>query len=242
MHVMNLNKKTLFFLFILLLTDLNLFAGESSIYNFSWLDPDKKIFVLQNRKFRKDGRFFFHGGLGMETSGAFTESLNVQGRFNYFFHEEWGLELLYSKNDGEENSAAKTVRLNANLTGSIPFRRITDDYSTLMAIWSPFYAKMNTFDQIIYMDIMFGLGLTKLNETNNRNELLNINGRAPINEKHTGYSWQISILTFLTTSFDVRVDLTGTHYKAQKALVTSTDGDKEWYDNIDATISVGIKL
>jgi hypothetical protein len=33
-------------------------ADEKSLYNFSWLDNDKEIYVLQNRKFRKDGSFY----------------------------------------------------------------------------------------------------------------------------------------------------------------------------------------
>src|SRR4051794_4020142 len=39
--------------------------SPGSDYNFSWLDPDKKVYVLQNRKFLKAKHFIFSvtGGL-----------------------------------------------------------------------------------------------------------------------------------------------------------------------------------
>ena len=43
------------------------FAAVDDDYNFSWLDPDKKIYVLQNRKFRKANaaQLFLMGGMGL---------------------------------------------------------------------------------------------------------------------------------------------------------------------------------
>ena len=41
-------------------------AADDDEYNFSWLDPDKKIYVLQNRKYRKAGRVMFSGMLPRE--------------------------------------------------------------------------------------------------------------------------------------------------------------------------------
>ena len=32
------------------------YAGEENVYDFLWLDPDKKVYVLQNREFKKKKR------------------------------------------------------------------------------------------------------------------------------------------------------------------------------------------
>lgn len=39
------------------LTSSYTFSSEKSVYDFEWLDDDKEIYVLQNRKYRKDGKF-----------------------------------------------------------------------------------------------------------------------------------------------------------------------------------------
>src|SRR5690606_16916020 len=113
------------------------FAAEGDTYNFSWLDPDKEVYVLQSRKFRKNGRAYVNAGGGITTSGAFVSAKNIQGRAGYFFKEEWGFEFLYSMNSGSENETAKSVR-NEGSSGSVPFRRIVDKYYGAMIMWSPF--------------------------------------------------------------------------------------------------------
>jgi hypothetical protein len=35
-----------------------IYSSEGSTYSFDWLDPDKEVYVLQNRKFRKDNTPF----------------------------------------------------------------------------------------------------------------------------------------------------------------------------------------
>ena len=67
-------------------------AAEGDTYNFSWLDPDKEVYVLQNRRYRKDSRLYVNVGGGIATSGAFVSSGNLQGRIGLFAMEEWGLE------------------------------------------------------------------------------------------------------------------------------------------------------
>ena len=108
---MNSKLKALFLLLSLLLTT-KLFASEKDIYEFSWLDPDKEVYVLQNRKFRKAGHLHLNAGGGITTSGAFVSSTAIQGRAGYFMTEDFGIEGLYSKNNGKENDTAKGVRSN----------------------------------------------------------------------------------------------------------------------------------
>jgi hypothetical protein len=164
-------KSKILALFLLLSLTLSTqaFASEKDIYEFSWLDPDKEVYVLQNKKYKKAGHFHVNAGGGITTSGAFVSSTAIQGRVGYFISEDWGLEGIYSKNSGKENDTAQGVRnVNGGGTGTTPFRRIVDSYMGAMIIWAPFYSKINTFNKIVYMDWIFGLGYAQLKEHNNK--------------------------------------------------------------------------
>lgn len=217
--------------------------ASENVYNFSWLDPDKEVFVLQNRRYRKAGRLHLNLGAGITTSGAFVNSTALQLRGGFFFKEEWGAEFLYSKNSGEENNTAATLRGNDRLggAGSVPFRRIVDSYMGGMILWAPFYSKINTFNTIIYIDWIFGLGLAKLDETNNREEFLTgALDSTPVSESHTGPIWNIGTKFFINERFNLRLDLTTVHYQATSP--SATGGEKRWNANYDLAVSFGVNF
>jgi len=226
----------------LFLSTFSVFAGENSHYDFSWLDPDKEVFVLQNRTYQKDGNFYVNIGGGFTASGAFVDSLNMQSRFGFFFTEELGIELLYSKNSGKENDTALSVR-NQGGAGSIPFRRIVDQYYGAYFLWSPFYAKINTFNKILYLDWILGVGYVNMAENNNRKEFSN-SGTGDNNlesETHHCLSWDIGLKFYLSKSFDIRMDLTALHYQAESALGLNSN-EKNWYSHYDVSFSLGYKF
>lgn len=215
----------------------NSFAAEGDTYNFSWLDPDKEVYVLQNRKYRKKGKLHLNLGAGITTSGAFVDTKTFQGRAGYFFKEEWGFEFLYAKSSGAENDTAASLR-NDGLAGSIPFRRIVDNYMGGMILWSPFYSKINTFNKVIYLDWIAGLGMAKLEETNNKDEFLqNLSMPKFKTESHTGLMWNIGMKFYLSESMDLRMDLTTIHYKAQQA--SNSKKTETYYANWDFAVSFG---
>nr|BDT26797.1 outer membrane beta-barrel domain-containing protein [Bacteriovorax sp. HI3] len=216
----------------------NLFASEKDIYEFSWLDPDKEVFVLQNRKFRKANHAHINVGGGITTSGAFVDSTAIQGRAGYFFTEDYGFEVLYSKNSGKENETAKGVRNSGGGgTGTTPFRRIVDSYMGAMFLWSPFYSKINTFNKIVYMDWIFGLGYAQLKEKNNKLRFTQGQTAEGIEteETHSGIMWSAGLKFYINESFSVRTDLTAVHYSADNI---STSGSS-YKSNFDATASIG---
>ena len=222
---------------------MNVIAGENSHYDFSWLDPDKEIFVLQNRTYQKDGHAYINLGGGFTASGAFVDSINMQGRFGYFFTEELGVEFLYSKNSGKENDTAQSVRRGPDGSGTIPFRRIIDQYYGAYFLWSPFYAKVNTFNKIIYLDWILGVGYAYMTETNNTNELGD-NGVGTFNnlsESHHSLSWDIGLKFYLSSSFDIRLDLTALHYQTP-SVVNLDSEDKSWFSHYDVSLSLGYKF
>lgn len=216
----------------------NLFASEKDIYEFSWLDPDKEVFVLQNRKFRKAGHVHVNLGGGITTSGAFVDSTTIQGRLGYFFSEDFGFEGLYAKNSGKENNTAKGVRTSGGGgTGTTPFRRIVQNYMGAMVLWSPFYSKINTFNSIVYMDWIFGVGYGQLEEKNNKRRFIDgqISEGIETLEKHSGILWQAGMKFYLNESFSVRTDLTAIHYSADNVATTGSS----YKSNFDATVSLG---
>ena len=229
------SKLSTLFLLLSLIVSSKVFANEKDIYEFSWLDPDKEVYVLQNRKFRKSDRLYVNVGWGMTTSGAFVDASAIQGRIGYFFSEDFGLEGLYSKNSGKENTTAAGIRTNSGSGSSTPFRRIVDSYSGAMVLWSPFYSKINTFNKIVYMDWIFGVGYGQLKEKNNK---LNVTtggiDKTETSESHNGIMWEAGLKFYLDTSFSIRTDLTALHYKA-----ISVAGTNQYYSNFDATISLG---
>ena len=234
-----MNLSRLFLLLVFLGISGEAFSLEGDTYSFEWLDPDKEVYVLQNRKYRKKGRLYFNAGGGITTSGAFVESTALQGRVGYFARESLGFEFIYSKNNGKENDTAKSVREDGT-AGSIPFRRIVDNYMGGMLLWAPFYTKINTFNQIIYADWLLGLGYAKLEENNNETEVLQ-QGAEPydeINSNHNGILWNLGMKIYLTRSLEFRVDMTTVFYQAEQ--IGGSDSDKKiWYSNWDAIASLG---
>lgn len=226
---------------ILIFTCSYLWAAENDLYDFSWLDKDKEIYVLQNRKFRKKETFHITAGYGMTTSGAFVDASAIQGRAGYFFTEEIGIEFLYSKNSGKENDTAKSVRNSGSGSGSIPFRRIVDSYYGAMLMWAPFYSKINTFNKILYFDLLFGLGAGKIEETNNRQQFDNFDPTlGDITESHNALLWNVGAQFFMSTNWNLRFDINGTHYQAKKAIPNSTTD--AWYQNVDMALSLGFNF
>lgn len=235
-----MKSKTLASLVLFTLTfTTNLFASEKDIYEFSWLDPDKEVFVLQNRKFRKANNFHLNLGGGITTSGAFVDATTLQGRAGYFFTEDYGFEIVYAKNSGKDNETSKGVSATVPgaTTGFTPFRRITESYIGGLFLWSPFYSKINTFNSIVYMDWIFGLGYAQLKEKNNKLRFTQGQTAQGIEtpETHTGIIWQAGLKFYIDESFSIRTDLTAVHYSAPNIATAG----KSYKSNFDASASIG---
>ena len=224
-----------------LMLSTSLMASESSLYDFSWLDKDKEVYVLQNRKFHKKGTMNLALGLATTVSGPFVDASALQGRIGFYPLEDWGAELIFSYNSGKENENAKGVRVQS----SVPFHRITQGYLGGMVQWSPFYAKVNTFNKIIYVDWYLGLGVAKIDEKNNRYQL---NGDpddddVEVKESHNGIMWGTGFRVFITERWHARLDLTGIHYSAAKvAGIIDGNDAKTYFNNYDLALSVGMSI
>jgi outer membrane beta-barrel protein len=203
------------------------FASESSLYDFSWLDKDKEVYVLQNRKFRKKGSLYLGGTVGRSVSGAFIDSNEANFMAGYFFSEDWGIEFSYTKAQGSENKTSDSV----NAQGSVPFYRKIDSAMSTMLVWSPFYSKINTFNKIFYYDWMFGLGVSNVSTLDNRNEFkakADPDHDVLVEETLSGFVWMTALRFYISPSWSSRVDFRATHVNADSAVNGATDTEKRW--------------
>jgi outer membrane beta-barrel protein len=210
------------FIFILLLISQTLLASEKSLYDFSWLDQDKEIYVLQNRRFRKADKAYI-SALGVKTlSGAFIDAYGGNARAGYFFSEDWGIELFYGKSSGTENTTAKSVQD----TQVEAFYRKVDTYMGAMAMWSPFYSKINTFNQIFYYDWMFGLGVSSVKFLDNRRAFESVSNSELTSNDGLGLVWNTGLRIYISDSWSLRVDVTGMHVKPNRQDLKDKNGNR----------------
>lgn len=204
-------KKLVLLLSSLLLSTVVL-ANEKSLYNFSWLDKDKEIYVLQNRRFRKVGTVYM-GLTGQKTiSGAFIDAYGGTARAGFFFSEDWGIEGVFGKSSGTKNDTAKGVEDQ----GEKAFYRKVDNYMGAMLMWSPFYSKINTFNQVFYYDWMFGLGVASVRTQDNRKEFDVVPSSSLTNANTVGALWNTGLRVYISDSWSLRIDFTGLHVKPAK--------------------------
>lgn len=214
-------KKMLMMLALIMVCGFSM-AAETSLYDFSWLDKDKEIYVLQNRKFRKDGKFYI-GAIGNLTlSGPFINQYGGSARAGYFFTEDWGLELAYGKNTGSENDTAAAILEQ----GATPFYRKIDSYVGGMVMWSPFYSKINTFNKIFYYDWMIGLGAANITTLDNRNRFDTSSQQRDLltNQNHLGLLWGTGLRFYINEQWSIRLDFTALNYRAEIARDSSGTG------------------
>ncbi len=212
-------------------------GSEESTYNFSWLDPDKEVYVLQNRKFRKAKSVFLNLGFGKQVSGAFVDSTQFQGRAGYFITENWGITFFYSSSSGSENNTAEAVRAN----GSVPFRRIMQTYQGGLIQWAPFYSKLNTFNTIFYYDLIFGLGAGTVNLSTNRQEVNTAGATTTTeSESYSAIASDVTMKFFINKSWSADLSLTALFYRALNGAIENATGSREiTTSHWDATLSIG---
>lgn len=232
--------KNIFLILMSLIMSTLVLADEKSLYNFSWLDNDKEIYVLQNRKFRKDGSFYVGATGAYNLSQDFLDAYGGTLRAGFFFTEDWGIEGVFGKNTSEESDTAKGVREQ----GAFPFYRKIDSYMGAMLMWSPFYSKINTFNKVFYFDWMFGVGPATIATQDNRNRFdtgVPASEQSKLtDESNIGALWNTGFRFYLDTSWSLRLDVTGLTYKADK---TKSDGtNKSTASKLFTTYDLGVGL
>lgn len=175
---------------IFLLQTKSLYASEDNLYKFLWLDPDKKVYVLQKKLFPKKMHVFFDIGGLYRFSNPFQTTFAPFGNIDFFFTEQLGISLLggyyFNKDnnafDGVKNKISQinqTATTNGGGTTVTTFKNLLPYLINFkyevggMVLFSPFYGKINTFNQIVYFDLYFGLGASWVAAQSNYDAIIN---------------------------------------------------------------------
>ncbi len=214
-------------------------AAEKDLYDFLWLDPDKKVYVLQNKVHKKEHTVYANLGVGLGLSSTFQDTSLVHGNLGYFITEEWALEALYTSYSNKDNEALQNLQ---KLNGSIPFIRKTKSNYGVIAKWSPFYGKINTFNKIFYFDWSFGLGIGKLNtESNAANVATPTSANIYKNESYSSVIGKTELTLHATKNIHVNLGLIINNYTAPGPVINGQSKDK-LRNNMDSILSVGVSF
>ena len=209
-------------------------SSSKNEYDFSWLDPDKKVYVLQNRKFRKDGRLMISVMPGLGISEPYRDTVNLEGRIGYYLSESLGIEAFYTLFKSNTNGASDA--LSASGTTLFPVTRAYQNQYGALLQWVPWYAKINVFNAILYFDWYFTAGVGKISyEYNNSTSQFSPNDETSKTALFLGFGQHFH----LSQSWGIRLDLSGALFRSQ---VFENSGDTSWFSNFNYSFGLGYRF
>lgn len=199
-------------------------------YDFSWLDPDKKVYVIQNRKYRKAWRpaLFLTGAMNL--SNEFRNGFGGTGRLGMWFSEQFGAEVFVGGYRYSNNNTLKALQAKSS---AMPFLREIRSYMGAVGAWAPFYGKFNFFNHILYYDWSLNFGLGSVNTANDRNTVSGAPSQY-VSESFLGFFFGTAQTFYVTRHFLVRAELIGVNYGAKGG-----DDQPRRYTNFDFALGVG---
>ena len=196
---------------ILFIFPLSSYAGEEDLYDFLWLDPDKTVYVLQNKIYPKEKSYYLDIGYLTNATSTFQETNGAQIKAGYFFAEEWAVEFNYISYSNTDNSTLDTVK---SVAGLVPFIRRPVSTTGVFGIWSPFYGKINTFNKIYYFDWSFGFGIGSMNAESNL-ETAEIKDQDRFDsENFTTFMLKTTFKFHINRSFHIGIEYLNTNFES----------------------------
>lgn len=215
-------------------------ADEKDLYDFLWLDPDKKVYVLQNKVHKKNKTVYANIGMGLGLSSTFQDTSLLHANAGFYLTEEWAIEALYTKYSNKDNEALTNLK---RLNGAVPFIRKIDSNYGVIGKWSPFYGKINTFNKIFYFDWSFGLGLGKVSSSSNAASVSNpLMANVYQNESYTSVIAKTGLSFHATKNIHIGLDLIMNNYKAPGPTINGNAGAEKRRSNTDAVITLGVSF
>lgn len=212
-------------------------AGEKDLYDFLWLDPDKSVYVLQNKIYPKNQSYYIDFGYVSGMSSEFQDTVGGQLRTGYYFHEEWAFELSYTQYTHTDNTAYESVK---SVSGTEPFIRRMSRDTSLFLIWSPFYGKVNTFNKIYYFDWSFGVGTGETIAESNIDSVRNpLAPNTFKKERYVPIKLKTNIKFHINKRVHLGMEFSNTNFQAG----TPTQPNKnEWEGQNELTFSLGVSF
>lgn len=156
-------------------------GGEEEVDPLAEMSPDDKlywstlrnIYTLQQRRFRKSGRFGITLYGGLIPNNIFEQYIPVGLRLNYFILENIGIELAGSYNfktrTGLENQIRESNGVGA---GQVLIGDTQVSHTNFGLVWSPFYGKAAFYNSgLLHFDLFLfaGAGMVVAETTPNFN-------------------------------------------------------------------------
>lgn len=213
-------------------------SSGSEEYSFNWLDPDKKIYVLQNRKFTKTNHALLSVMVGPGLSNSYRNTLSIDPRLAFYLNETWGLEFFYQKVSNGNNNTFENLLDASSSTSALPVvREIRSQVGGLLH-YVPWYAKINVFNNILYFDWYFSAGAGQIQSAldirGNKTQAANfVDENLFAIYAGTGHQFHLSQM------FVFRMDFTGAFYSAPSA---GSSGTNTWFSNYTFGLGLGLKL
>lgn len=209
-------------------------AGEKSLYDFLWLDPDKKVYVLQNKLYKKEHTFYADVGYLSNFTSKFQSTNGYQLKAGFYVHEEWGIEVFHNNYSNQNNDDYRNVRA---VNNTEPFIRRLNSSTGALAIWSPFYGKINAFNQIFYFDWSLGAGMAAIKaESNLKTAAIVALQNSYASESYTGAILKTNVKFHLRENVHVGFEYMNTYYQAAGPR---NPNSKNLRINTDLIFSVG---
>jgi outer membrane beta-barrel protein len=206
-------KKILFTLIILLLTTKIAFSSEGDLYDFHWLDPDKKVYVLQNKVYPKKYKTYVGIGYISNNASKFQDSTGYAAYLGFNFLEEFGIEARHHQYKNKNNTDYQNIMF---VNGGEPFVRKMNSLDGGLLVWSPFYGKINTFNKIIYFDLSFGAGYGQIKTQSNHESVVTASRQTEYkNETKSALLTKAALAVHLNKTFSVNLEYFNTTYKGQ---------------------------
>jgi outer membrane beta-barrel protein len=139
-----------------LIISVQTYASKEDLYKFNWLDEDEVVYVLQNKEFPKDGRVGMDLFLYDSASSTYQSTLGFGLAISYSFSESWGIDVTYKSYSNSNNTDLENLLGLGD--GTKPLIRKVDSAQLFHINWTPFYGKVNAFNQIFYLDWGIGIG------------------------------------------------------------------------------------
>jgi outer membrane beta-barrel protein len=212
--------------------------ADKDDYDFSWLDPEKKIYVVQNRKYTKAQKIelALNGGIGI--GEPYRKRRIVMPRIFYYFNEHFGASFMAGFAKNAENNNLSQLRL---VTKVIPAVRDINSFYGASVVWLPWYGKINMFNQILYLDWHFEIGVGQVTSEIDLNT--SSTGNPNLNQStYTSFHYGTGMKFFITRNIAARLDYLAVNYKApigiDGSLTSGNGATQDTYDNHFLTLGM----
>ena len=241
---LNTNTKYLFLTLVLTLIMLPLEtirAQQKNNSRINWLDSDSNVLILQNKVYPKAHTFCFDLAFGQQDMSRFQDTSVIQLKGSYYIWEDWGVELYYSIISNSNNTSFSSLQ---TLTTEQPFmRKITASMGGNL-LYSPFYAKINIWNKIIYFNLVSGIGIALLETSSNFLQYMDMTAGTKLNSVYTqesmiGYNTKIEFKFYITKNILISPSVSNTFYSTKDAKVGAPEVIKNYQDYL---LAIGLSI